>query len=141
MPYKDKIKQKKHQLENKDKKIAYDKNRYKENAETIKERSRQWNSNNKQKKADTGKIWYKNYIKNKFNLTDEQFNEAMSIKHCPICGKELLDKYSANCRVVDHCHITNKFRGVICKKCNSGIGFLNDDVELLKKAIDYLSSK
>jgi len=39
---------------------------------------------------------------------------------------------------MDHCHKTNKIRGLLCGKCNSAIGFFDDDTELLEKAIDYL---
>lgn len=50
---------------------------------------------------------------------------------CDICGsKEKL--------CWDHCHKTNKFRGTLCNSCNVGIGFLKDDISILKKAITYI---
>lgn len=38
----------------------------------------------------------------------------------------------------DHCHETKQKRGLLCRKCNSGLGHFNDDVEVMKKAIEYL---
>lgn len=40
--------------------------------------------------------------------------------------------------VVDHCHTSGQFRGLICYRCNLGLGHFQDDVESLKRAIAYL---
>jgi hypothetical protein len=40
---------------------------------------------------------------------------------------------------VDHCHQTGKIRGVLCSRCNSGIGLFLDSPELLNAAIRYLN--
>lgn len=39
---------------------------------------------------------------------------------------------------LDHDHTTYKFRGWVCRGCNSGIGNLGDNLEGLEKAIAYL---
>ena len=39
---------------------------------------------------------------------------------------------------LDHCHITGKFRGWLCGKCNMGIGALGDSIQGLQRAIEYL---
>lgn len=51
---------------------------------------------------------------------------------CGICG-------DVEDLVIDHCHATNKIRGALCSSCNIGLGMFKDDVERLKKAIDYLA--
>jgi len=38
----------------------------------------------------------------------------------------------------DHDHDTNEFRGWICKKCNTGLGGLGDDIESIIKMANYL---
>jgi hypothetical protein len=39
---------------------------------------------------------------------------------------------------VDHNHKTGKNRDLLCMKCNRGIGFFNEDTDLLQKVIQYL---
>lgn len=55
---------------------------------------------------------------------------------CRICKKhksELTQGLS-----VDHCHRTNKIRGLLCGNCNRGIGIFFDDSALLKTASEYI---
>ena len=51
---------------------------------------------------------------------------------CECCSKE------TNELVVDHDHQTGKFRGWLCKQCNTGLGNLGDTLESLKLAVEYL---
>ena len=55
---------------------------------------------------------------------------------CAICGTSDTGKRKAF--AVDHNHDTGKIRGLLCSNCNTGIGNLRDNVELLERAIDYL---
>jgi hypothetical protein len=48
----------------------------------------------------------------------------------PIGSKDIL--------VLDHCHETNKIRGILCQNCNQGIGLLRDNVDILTSAHLYL---
>ena len=50
---------------------------------------------------------------------------------CQICGT--VEKLH-----LDHCHNTGKIRGLLCMRCNTAIGRMHDDPELLRKAIAYL---
>lgn len=53
---------------------------------------------------------------------------------CEICG-------SKDRLVPDHSHVTGAFRGTLCRTCNSGIGLLKDDPDVLMKASFYLANK
>ena len=64
--------------------------------------------------------------------------EGVPCKICNVTTTMTHDKhYSA---VIDHCHDTKKFRGILCKSCNSALGKFGDDIPMLKKAIEYLKS-
>jgi len=61
---------------------------------------------------------------------------TMQKKRCAICKK----KRPQNQRnlAVDHCHKSGKIRGLLCSRCNIGLGIFGDKVDLLQSAIDYL---
>lgn len=85
-------------------------------------------------------------LKYKYGITVDEYNIMLSNQNnkCKICNNEELTKgRSGKVRkmAVDHCHKTNKVRGLLCAKCNQGIGLLNDDIEVLKQAIKYLEEK
>lgn len=55
---------------------------------------------------------------------------------CAICRKTGTEKGGK--LHVDHCHATKKIRGLLCGRCNKGIGLLKDSEELLLRAVNYL---
>src|SRR5260370_25798393 len=59
---------------------------------------------------------------------------------CDICGELEPHKLKWGGRkalAFDHCHKTNRQRGRLCTRCNTGIGFFRDDPRLLLNAIEY----
>lgn len=56
---------------------------------------------------------------------------------CDICRKECPVVGSLS---IDHDHSTGRIRGLLCKQCNSGLGFFRDSCENLARAIDYLTA-
>ena len=54
---------------------------------------------------------------------------------CEICQIEFKNFASAH---VDHCHNTGNVRGLLCTKCNPGIGFFQDSLSKIKSALAYL---
>jgi hypothetical protein len=63
---------------------------------------------------------------------------------CAICGeKESATGSGGRIRPlsVDHDHATDVVRGLLCSKCNTAVGLMDDSVNKLSKAIEYLSRK
>jgi hypothetical protein len=55
---------------------------------------------------------------------------------CAICGTDNPGKLDF---CADHDHATRTKRGVLCRKCNAGLGHFNDNIESLENAIMYLN--
>lgn len=71
----------------------------------------------------------------KYKLTANEYEEIVvqQNNNCAICRQQLVNTN------VDHCHKTNKVRGVLCTKCNTGIGKLGDDFFGCLRAAMYLA--
>jgi len=101
------------------------------NLEKYRQLSREWDKKNRPRR-------FESEIKHKFNITVEIYNEMLQKQDnaCGICKVKTID---LNKRLaVDHCHLTNKVRGLLCGKCNMALGLFNDDLKILKTAINYL---
>ena len=79
---------------------------------------------------------------NRHGLTKENFMQIVSNQDnkCALCRKPFEGLFGKDCHI-DHCHETNRVRGLLCMPCNVGLGMLGDNVEGLKKAINYIEGK
>ncbi len=70
---------------------------------------------------------------------EQMFNDQGGV--CAICRlKETsINKGTKQKLSIDHDHITNKIRGLLCGSCNRGIGMFKDNTFIMKQAIAYLS--
>ena len=87
----------------------------------------------------------KSLLKTKYVLSLDDYNniEKKQNNCCAICGthKEKLVPYYKEGSVlcVDHCHTTNKIRGLLCFSCNLMLGYSKDKINILRNAIRYLN--
>lgn len=77
-------------------------------------------------------------LKQTFGISLEDYNLMLDKQDgvCAIC----LNIDPVRSLAVDHCHTTGKVRGLLCRNCNQGLGQYNDDVDNLKRAIEYLNA-
>lgn len=93
-----------------------------------------------------GKVWrcksgnkklqtrYREHNRQYQRLVYERTKGKPRIAACDICHNEAKLCW-------DHDHKTGLHRGWLCHYCNVGIGFLKDDISILKSAIMYLTSQ
>jgi hypothetical protein len=118
--------------------------RYIKNRETILGYKRKWSINHPEKvleAARKARIKYKdrntNYcLVRKYGITLEEYNLLVA-KQNGLCG--MCQKPKDRRRFcVDHDHQTGKIRGLLCDRCNTGIGLIGDSHNSIKRALLYL---
>lgn len=91
---------------------------------------------NSSKKQDN-KVTQRKY---KYGINNDTFEKMIlnCNNSCEICGLtfDFGKRYSTP--FIDHCHKTGEIRGLLCSKCNSGIGFLKDSEVLISNALNYI---
>lgn len=94
------------------------------------------------KNSDSKKMRNYDLLKT-YGITTEDFENLLTLQNncCAICGvnQDTLKTSKKKYLCVDHCHNTGKIRGLLCDKCNRGVGLLGDNVNTLIKAVEYLS--
>lgn len=116
-------------------------------ADPDKEKARyyKWRINNKEAKKEFTRKWQKANpekllaakLKWHYKMSLEQYKSMFVAQDgkCKICKQEP----SGSKRLcVDHNHVNGQIRGLLCDKCNRGIGLLKDNPILLESAAKYL---
>ncbi len=72
-------------------------------------------------------------LKTRYGLTQADVEKMLLAQDvsCGICKKEMLKPH------IDHCHSTGKVRGLLCHRCNTRLGGL-DDAQWRSAAMQYL---
>ncbi len=81
----------------------------------------------------------KYWLKSQYNLSIEDYNKKLveQSHRCAICGCDETEAFKS-LLFVDHCHKTQKVRGLLCHHCNTALGKFRDSKEILNQAITYL---
>lgn len=88
-------------------------------------------------RASNLKAGKKYRVKAEYGLTLAQVAaiNVLQDNKCAICSIEFPDAYKVQ---IDHCHDTEKVRGLLCINCNWLLGKSHDSPDLLRRAADYL---
>lgn len=80
-----------------------------------------------------------NRIKKTYGITKEEYYNLIEAQGglCPICNITLDGDSQID---VDHCHKTNKVRGILHTLCNKALGCLDDNPQRFRNAIAYLEN-
>lgn len=78
------------------------------------------------------------YLKRKYGISLQQYNEILQKQNggCGICGRPP-DVFKRSL-AVDHCHRTNRVRGILCPFCNRGLRYYRDDPDVMERGGRYL---
>jgi hypothetical protein len=88
---------------------------------------------------------HKSHVMYRYGINEFQYNVLLESQDgkCAICGNE----ESRVCQgivtplCIDHNHKTHIIRGLLCHRCNSVLGFVGDDINLLRSLIRYLEKE
>lgn len=97
------------------------------------------------KKASNIKQSRKGRLK-RYGITPQIYKEMLDNQGgvCAICGvrEDIVKKSGRVQRLsIDHCHRTGEVRGLLCSRCNVGLGNFEDDIDIMASAISYLQQK
>ena len=115
---------------------------YQRRAEHYRAARKQWRQNNPEREREIKRAFYHRHKHDLLPKMREQGHKKIGMpeptrprpENCELCGKP----EPRGVLHLDHCHLSNKFRGWLCSKCNLGLGQLGDTAESLRAALAYL---
>jgi hypothetical protein len=79
----------------------------------------------------------------RYGLTPAEYDSLVKRQRnrCAVCGTTKVGGPPTRNKYwhVDHDHVTGQVRGLLCSKCNTAIGLLQDDPEILAIAARYVA--
>tara|TARA_R110002073_G_scaffold182180_1_gene340464 strand:- start:65 stop:532 length:468 start_codon:yes stop_codon:yes gene_type:complete len=142
------VQRKEYREKNKEQRAAYEKEYREKNKEQLAAYEKEYREKNKEQLAALAQEYYKKNkeqraayekeyrLKSKYGMSLKEKNVLLQKQNnkCKIC----LVEFSNITPNIDHCHTTNKVRGLLCLNCNTGLGHFKDNTKLLTQAINYL---
>lgn len=79
----------------------------------------------------------KQWLQWKYDISVNEYNAKLNaqLNGCAICKQSCATGRNL---AVDHNHKTNVIRDLLCQRCNSVLGLVNEDEDLLINIIEYL---
>jgi hypothetical protein len=145
--------QKRYWQENKERLKVENTKRYRANKEKYRPARERWlienrdriNAEHSANKEKHSYISWVQRLRRVYGITVEDYDAMLSAQNfsCFIC--KTTDPGAVGNRdsgrkvfAVDHCHESGKIRGLLCHRCNKGLGHFLDDRENLMRAADYI---
>ena len=115
----------------------YAANKERVNAERRRKRAEDPHCNKKQR-AYYAESQRKTMLKSCYGISVEYYNALLARQggKCAICR----EKPEGQTLCVDHCHVTGRIRGLLCRNCNVGLGNFRDDPRRMRAGIAYLEA-
>lgn len=101
----------------------------------IRQRASWYSRNNSSPKE----VW----LRREYGIGETHYN-AISARQGGVCAlcrepeRGLHNSGNVKNLSVDHCHDTSQIRGLLCAKCNKGMGLFGEDPALLRRAANYI---
>ena len=127
--------------------MSYSQEYYQRTKEAHKERNRKWREKNRERRKTYQKEYHERnknkarqygweyQLRTQYSITKEDYETILSsqIGCCAICKGKCTRRFA-----VDHDHNTGKIRGLLCNKCNRGLGLFLDNPNYLEAAAKYI---
>lgn len=100
-------------------------------------RKSQWYYENKSRIRDSQSV-------KKYGVTVKQKHELLAAQggKCMLCEAPVSFGHNkAGKACLDHSHVTGEVRGVLCQKCNVGLGMFRDSPSTLRRAAEYVEER
>jgi len=103
------------------------------------EKFREKKKNNCKSQKD---IERKSKLKSQYGISPEDYENMLlnQNKSCKICSSSDPRNSRTQRFAIDHCHETKNVRGLLCFKCNAGLGLFSDNPDTLRLAAFYLEN-
>lgn len=96
--------------------------------------TKKWREDNREKFLS---LAWDRTLRVRFGISSKNYSDIFDYQGgvCAICKNVNRD---GNRLAVDHCHKSGLIRGLLCKRCNLAIGFLDDNTDIIQSAASYL---
>lgn len=85
----------------------------------------------------TNNSW-RHKLKKLYDLTEQEYIDIYVKQDgkCAICRSDV--EYRGSATHMDHCHNSGAIREILCSHCNTAIGLLKENTEIMYRAIEYI---
>lgn len=123
-----------------------DNDRYQRNKEKLLKQAKIYRDTHKEERYNYNKNWVlsnkekaiDNQLRIKYGIGLIEYNKKKEEQNncCQICNRHESEFKRRMC--VDHNHETNEVRGILCNHCNTALGHVFEDEDILLNMITYL---